>query len=45
MAVDIYLKLDGIPGESHDSKHKEWIQILSFSHGLSQTGSMFSGGG
>ena len=45
MAVDIYLKLDGIPGESHDSKHKDWIQILSFSHSLSQAGSMFSGGG
>ncbi len=45
MAVDIYIKLDGIPGESHDSKHKEWIQVLSFSHGLSQAGSMFSGGG
>ncbi|MCC6425511.1 MAG: type VI secretion system tube protein Hcp [Phycisphaerales bacterium] len=45
MAVDIYLKLDGLPGESHDSKHKDWIQVLSFSHGLSMSGSMYSGGG
>lgn len=45
MAVDIYIKLDGIPGESHDSKHKDWIQVLSFSHALTQSGSMFSGGG
>jgi type VI secretion system secreted protein Hcp len=45
MAIDIYLKLDGIPGESNDSKHKDWIQVLAFGHSLSQSGSMFSGGG
>ncbi len=45
MACDIYMKLDGIPGECHDSKHKDWIQVLSFSHGLSMSGSMYSGGG
>ncbi|GMV25399.1 MAG: hypothetical protein AMXMBFR58_14300 [Phycisphaerae bacterium] len=45
MAVDIYLKLDGVPAECTDSKHKEWIQLLSFQHGMSQMGSMFSGGG
>jgi len=36
MAFDAFLKIDGIPGESTDSKHKEWIEILSFHHGLSQ---------
>jgi type VI secretion system secreted protein Hcp len=33
---DAFLKIDGIPGESTDDKHKEWIEILSFSHGISQ---------
>jgi type VI secretion system secreted protein Hcp len=36
MAFDSFLKIDGIPGESQDSKHKDWIEILSFSHGVSQ---------
>ena len=26
MAFDAYLKIDGIPGESLDSKHKDWIK-------------------
>ena len=39
MAFDSFLKIDGIPGESSDDKHKEWIEILSYSHGLSQPGS------
>ena len=41
MAGDCFLKIDGIPGESTDEKHKEWIEVLSFSHGVSQ---MTSGG-
>ena len=36
MAFDAFLKIDGIPGESTDDKHKDWIEILSYSHGLSQ---------
>lgn len=39
MAVDCFLKIDGIPGESTDEKHKEWIEILSYNHGVSQMGS------
>ena len=31
MAFDAFIKLDGIPGESSDDKHKDWIEILSFS--------------
>jgi type VI secretion system secreted protein Hcp len=38
MAFDCYMKFDSIPGESTDSKHKEWIQILSFSLGVHQGG-------
>lgn len=46
MAFDAFLKIDGVPGESTDSKHKDWIEILSFSHGVSQlsSGSQSSGG-
>lgn len=36
MAFDAFLKIDGIPGESTDDKHKDWIEILSFAHGLEQ---------
>jgi type VI secretion system secreted protein Hcp len=45
MAVDIFLKLDGIKGESQDSKHKEEIDVLSYSFGASQAGTMSYGGG
>ena len=33
---DSFLKIDGIPGESTDDKHKDWIEILSYSHGITQ---------
>lgn len=45
MAVDMFLKLDGIKGESQDHKHKDEIHIQSWSWGLSQTGGMATGGG
>ena len=45
MAVDMFLKLDGIKGEAKDHKHKDEIDILSFSWGLSQTGTFGTGGG
>ncbi len=47
MAFDCFLKIDGVPGESTDDKHSEWIELLSFSHGVSQpaSGSSSSGGG
>ncbi len=44
-AVDYFLKIDGVDGESKDDKHKGEIDILSWSWGASQTGSMASGGG
>jgi bacteriocin-like protein len=28
-----YLSIDGIKGESQESIHKDWIEILSFQHG------------
>ncbi|WP_394755094.1 Hcp family type VI secretion system effector [Rhodoferax sp.] len=45
MAVDFFLKIEGIPGESKDSKHAGEIDVLAFSWGLSQTGIGHSGGG
>jgi type VI secretion system secreted protein Hcp len=45
MAVDMFLKLDGIKGESQDHKHKDEIHIESFSWGMSQTGAHGTGGG
>lgn len=35
MAVDYFLKVDGIPGESQDAKHKDEIEVLSWSWGES----------
>jgi type VI secretion system secreted protein Hcp len=45
MAVDMFLKLDGIKGESKDGKHKDEIHIESFSWGMNQTGAHGTGGG
>ncbi len=30
MAFDAFLKIDGIPGESTDDKHKDWIEVLTY---------------
>jgi len=38
MPADAFLKIDGIPGESTDEKHKDQIEVLSFRHGVSQMG-------
>ena len=45
MAADIFAKLGDIKGESPDAKHKDEIEVLSFSWGVSNTGSTGSGGG
>jgi type VI secretion system secreted protein Hcp len=44
-AVDYFLKIDGIDGESSDAKHKGEIDLESWSWGESQTGSHSAGGG
>jgi len=36
MAGDCFLKIDGIPGESTDDKHKDWIEVISYSSGVAQ---------
>ncbi|MGH3079049.1 MAG: Hcp family type VI secretion system effector [Gaiellaceae bacterium] len=45
MAVDYFLKIDGVPGESVDAKHKGEIQLESFSWGETRPGGMAFGGG
>ena len=46
MAVDYFLKVDGIAGESADAKHKGEIDVLGFSFGVSsETAATGRGGG
>jgi type VI secretion system secreted protein Hcp len=45
MALNAYLKIDGILGESQDDRHKGEIDVLSFSWGESQAGQAAHGGG
>jgi type VI secretion system secreted protein Hcp len=47
MAFDCFLKIATIPGESTDDKHKDWIEVLSFNHGVSQptSGAVSTSGG
>jgi type VI secretion system secreted protein Hcp len=44
-AVDYFLKIEGIKGESQDDKHKDEIDVQSFSWGVSQTIGRAGGGG
>ena len=45
MAVDMFLKMDDLKGESIDHKHKDAIDILSWSWGMSQSGTTYAGAG
>ena len=45
MASDTFAKLGDIKGESPDDKHKDEIEVLSFSWGVTNAGSMAFGGG
>ncbi|MFK3798139.1 Hcp family type VI secretion system effector [Pseudomonas sp. NPDC088444] len=45
MAIDMFLKIGDIKGESKDSSHKDEIDIRSFQWGMAQSGSMHQGGG
>jgi type VI secretion system secreted protein Hcp len=45
MALDMFLKIDSIKGESHDDKHKDEIDVLSWSWGMAQTASTQPGPG
>lgn len=36
MAIDVYLHIDGIKGESADDRHKDWIECKSVSWAVEQ---------
>ena len=36
MAIDVYLQIDGIKGESADDTHKSWIEVSQAQWGVSQ---------
>ena len=45
---DMFMQVDSLKGESTDSEHKDWIELLSYNHSISQpasaTGSSAGGG-
>jgi type VI secretion system secreted protein Hcp len=43
--ADMFLKMDGVEGESTDNSHKSEIELMSFSFGATQPGSAGHGGG
>jgi type VI secretion system secreted protein Hcp len=45
MAVDMFIKMGTIKGESQDKTHKDEIDILAWSWGGSQSGTTHMGGG
>jgi type VI secretion system secreted protein Hcp len=44
MASDIFAKIEDIKGESHDSKHKDEIEVLSYSWGVTNSAKIKGGG-
>ena len=45
MASDIFAKIGDIKGESFDDKHKDEIEVLSFSWGVANAANIGGGGG
>ena len=45
MAADIFAKIGDIKGESLDSKHKDEVEVLSWSWGVTNSGAIGEGGG
>jgi type VI secretion system secreted protein Hcp len=45
MAVDAFLKIDGIKGEALDKTHEQEIDVLAWSWGMSQSATSHLGGG
>ncbi len=44
MAFDAFLKIDGIDGGSTDQQYLKWIDVLSFSWGVNNAGSIVAAG-
>ena len=45
MAADYFLQITGVPGESRDAKHKDWIDVFAWSFGESNPSAFEPGGG
>ena len=45
MAVDMFIKIDTVDGESRDKAHAKDIDVLAWSWGISNSGSAHVGGG
>jgi type VI secretion system secreted protein Hcp len=45
VAVDYFLQIAGVEGESTDAKHKGWIDVEAWSWGETNSGSTHGGGG
>lgn len=45
MAGNLYLQIEGVPGECAEEGHKGWIDVSSYQEGLSSMGSAGYGGG
>ena len=45
MAVDMFIKIGDIEGESKDTTHEGEIDVISWNWGLSQAGTFHTGGG
>jgi len=44
-AQDIFLCIEGVPGESQDERHRDCIDVLAWSWGMSQSGTTHDGTG
>ena len=45
MALDMYMKLEGVEGESVDDAHQGEIDLIAWNWGMAQSGSMHTAGG
>jgi type VI secretion system secreted protein Hcp len=45
MAIDMFMKLDGVTGESQDKVHTKEIDVLAWSWGMGNSGTAHVGGG
>jgi type VI secretion system secreted protein Hcp len=45
MLQEVFIRLEGIAGESKQAAHKGWIDVLDFDYKVSQSSSLFTGGG
>ena len=45
MSHEIFIKIEGIDGESKQAAHKGWIDVLNFGYSVTQSVSLHTGGG